>query len=103
MKSHRLGAIPPRNVAEYTAFAAESSHVPSWVPDGPTLRFPDLLKVIRMGRSTVYEVMKSDPSFPKGIPLFDYDRSPRFWWTDQVLGWMKGREAKFMRQLEARA
>jgi hypothetical protein len=56
-----------------------------------------------MGRSKAYEVMKNDPEFPKGIPLFDSDRSPRFWWTEQVLAWMKGREAKFKRQQEVRS
>lgn len=92
-----------RPAPDHAASAAGPDLHPAWVPDGPALRFPELLKVIRMGRSSAYEMMKKNPDFPKGIPLFDSDRSPRFWWTDQVLAWMRGREAKVQRQVEASA
>lgn len=85
------------------AFAEQPGLVPAWVPDGPALRFPELLRVIRVKRSKAYELMKSDPDFPQGIPLFDSEYSPRFWWTDQVLAWLKGREEKFKRRQEVRA
>src|SRR3546814_13292265 len=58
-------------------------HVPKWEPDGPTLRFSELLKVIRVSRSKAYELARTDPTFPQGIPLFDTERSPRFWWTHE--------------------
>ena len=94
---------PVRTESNYAAFSAGLGQLPAWVPEGPVLRLPGLLKVTGMGRSKAYEVMKSDPEFPQGIPLFDSDRSPRFWWTEQVLAWMKGREAKFKRHLEVRS
>src|SRR3546814_12210049 len=59
-------------------------HVPKWEPDGPTLRFSELLKVIRVSRSKAYELARTDPTFPQGIPLFDTERSPRFWWTHEI-------------------
>jgi predicted DNA-binding transcriptional regulator AlpA len=94
---------PVRHGLDYATFAAGLGEMPAWIPDGPALRFAQLLKVTGMGRSKAYEVMKSDPEFPQGIPLFDSDRSPRFWWTEQVLTWMRGREAKFKRQQAVRS
>lgn len=85
---------PQRRVAR-----AQHSNLPpcfamAWKPDGPTVRFHELLKVVRFGRSTAYKVFKEDPTFPKGTPLFDTPRSPRFWWYDQVIAWLRDREAK---------
>ena len=68
--------------------------VTAWKPDGPTVRFRELLKVVRVGRSTAYGLFKNDPTFPKGTPLFDTPRSPRFWWYDQVIAWLRNRELK---------
>ena len=33
-------------------------------PDSPTLRFKELLKLLRVSRSKAYELMKTDPAFP---------------------------------------
>ena len=74
-------------------YLTDFQHKP-WKPDGPTVRFHELLKVVRFGRSTAYKVFKNDPTFPKGTPLFDTPRSPRFWWYDQVIAWLRDREAK---------
>ena len=70
----------------------------AWKPDGPTLRFADLLKVTRVGRSAAYEKMKPghrnfDPKFPVGAPLFDSKNSPKFWWYHEALAWNQGRAA----------
>lgn len=67
----------------------------SWKPDSPTLRFKDLLKVTRVGRSKAYELMKSDPDFPKGIPLYDSGQSPKFYWAHEAMAWVEARSNKF--------
>jgi predicted DNA-binding transcriptional regulator AlpA len=72
--------------------------MPAWHPDGPTLLLKGLLKVTRVSRSKAYELMKSDPDFPKGIPLYDSDRSPRFYWTHEALAWIESRATKFNNQ-----
>lgn len=69
--------------------------MPAWQPDGPTLRFKQLLKVTRVGRSKAYELMKSDSRFPKGIPLYDSGQSPKFYWTHEALAWVESRAEKF--------
>jgi hypothetical protein len=78
---------------------AQHSYAPpcsltAWKPDGPTVRLRELLKVVRVGRSSAYHLMKNDPTFPKGTPLFDTPRSPRFWWYDQLIIWLRNRELK---------
>lgn len=103
MKSHVQNRDSNGGGGDRAAYAAQPGPFPAWVPDGPTLRFSELLRVIRVKRSKAYELMKSDPEFPKGIPLFDSEYSPRFWWTDQALAWLKGREEKFKRRQEVRS
>lgn len=72
----------------------------TWKPEGPTLRFKELLKVTRVSRSKAYELMKSDPSFPKGIPLYDGSRSPRFFWTHEAMAWVEARSSQFRNHLK---
>ena len=84
---------------ERQAASAQHSNLPycyakAWEPDGPALRFHELLKVVRFGRSTAYKVIKEDPTFPKGTPLFDTPRSPRIWWYAEVIAWLHQRAAK---------
>lgn len=70
----------------------------SWAltcPDSPTLAFKGLLKVTNLSRSKAYELMKSDPDFPQGIPLYDGERSPKFYWTHEVMAWLEARSNKF--------
>lgn len=86
-------ARPERQVASAQHSNHSSCFATAWEPDGPTIRFHELLKVARFGRSTAYKVFKEDPTFPKGTPLFDTPRSPRFWWYDQVIAWLRNREA----------
>lgn len=79
-------------------YKTELMHLPSqraWQPDGPTLRFKELLKVTRVSRSKAYELMKSDSDFPKGIPLYDSDQSPKFYWTHEAMEWVESRAKKF--------
>ena len=68
--------------------------MPLWQPDGPILRFFELLKVTRVSRTKAYELMKSDPDFPKGIPLYDQG-STKFYWTHEAIAWIESRAAKF--------
>ncbi|KAF1687962.1 hypothetical protein B1992_00545 [Pseudoxanthomonas broegbernensis] len=71
-------------------------------PDSPTLRFKDLLKVLSVSRSKAYELMKIDPDFPKGIPLYDSDQSPKFYWTHEAIAWVEGRANKVSIRREGR-
>lgn len=68
---------------------------PAWQPEGPTLRFKGLLRVTQVGKSKAYELIRSDNSFPKGIPLYDGRNSPKFYWTHEALAWVESRAAKF--------
>lgn len=69
-------------------------------PDSPTLRLKELTKLLRVSRSKAYELMKSDPDFPKGIPLYDSELSPKFYWTHEAMAWAEGRAVKFRRAKE---
>jgi predicted DNA-binding transcriptional regulator AlpA len=84
--------------AEAEQAHAVTSSVSAWIPDGPAIRFPQLLKVTRVGRSKAYELMKTDPTFPKGFPLFDSPRSPKIWWYHEVVTWIHEREKKYRNQ-----
>ncbi|MCL1553740.1 helix-turn-helix transcriptional regulator [Xanthomonas nasturtii] len=66
----------------------------SWLPDSPTLSFKGLLKITGVSKSKAYELKKTDPTFPKGIPLYDSDRSPRLYWTHEAIAWVEGRANK---------
>lgn len=70
----------------------------AWQPDSPTLTFKGLLKVTSLSRSKAYELMKSDPGFPAGIPRYDGERSPKFYWTHEVMAWLEARSNKFRNQ-----
>ena len=69
-------------------------------PDSPTLRFKELLTLLRVSRSKAYELMKTDQDFPKGIPLYDSVQSPKFYWTHEAIAWVEGRNAKYRTQQE---
>lgn len=68
---------------------------PAWQPEGPTLRFKELLRVTQVRKSKAYELIRSDDSFPKGVPLYDGRNSPKFYWTHEALAWVESRAAKF--------
>ena len=72
--------------------------LPTWEPDGPTLTFKEMLKVTKVGRSKAYVLTKTDPSFPKGTPVYDSERSPKFYWTHEALAWSRSRTEKFRSQ-----
>ncbi|WP_242876492.1 helix-turn-helix transcriptional regulator [Stenotrophomonas maltophilia] len=71
-------------------------------PNSPTLRLKELIKLLRVSRSKAYELMKTDPDFPKGVPLYDSELSPKFYWTHEAMAWAEGRAAKFRRAKEAK-
>ena len=71
--------------------------------DEPILRFPELLKVTKVGRSKAYDLMNPkspafDPDYPAGFPLFDSPRSPKAYWRHEALAWIEGRSNKFRNQ-----
>ncbi|WP_353098420.1 AlpA family phage regulatory protein [Stenotrophomonas lactitubi] len=61
----------------------------------PTLRLKELLALLQVSRSKAYELMKTDPDFPQGVPLYDSDQSPKFYWTHEAITWLEGRASKF--------
>lgn len=62
---------------------------------GPTVRIDGLLEITRVSRSAAYVLMKTDPDYPKGIPLYDSDNSPKFYWTHEAIAWVETRCNKF--------
>lgn len=62
---------------------------------GPVLRHKEMIKVLSMGRSKSYEMVKQDETFPKGAPLFDGENSPKIYWTHEVIAWLEARYQKF--------
>jgi predicted DNA-binding transcriptional regulator AlpA len=74
------------------------SSAPAWQPDSPAMLLSDLLRATKISRSKAYELMKSDPDFPQGIPLYDGERSPKFYWTHEVMAWLEARSNKFRNQ-----
>ena len=61
---------------------------------GPNLNFKELMRVTKVGRSKAYELMKSDPHFPIGTPLYDAPNSPRIFSTIQAAAWLERRGLK---------
>ena len=92
---HCVDKSPTLSEVDHTASNA------AW-PDSPTLRLKELIKLLRVSRSKAYELMKSDPDFPKGIPLYDSELSPKFYWTHEAMAWAEGRAVKFRRAKEAK-
>ncbi|HDX0901829.1 TPA: AlpA family phage regulatory protein [Stenotrophomonas maltophilia] len=90
----------PHTGMDYTTSVPEAGRVDldaGW-PDSPTLRLKELLKLLRVSRSKAYELMKTDPDFPKGVPLYDGEQSPKFYWTREAIAWAEGRTTKFRTQ-----
>jgi predicted DNA-binding transcriptional regulator AlpA len=98
MVSNKHPATPVEESSQSQAGIGRALVVPAWQPEGPTLRFKELLKVVRVSRSKAYELMKSDPDFPKGIPLYDSEQSPKFYWTHEAMAWVEARSNKFRNQ-----
>ena len=67
---------------------------------GPAVRIDGLSEITCVSRSKAYELMQTDPTFPKGIPLYDSDNSPRFYWTHEAVAWLEARSNKFRNMSE---
>ena len=100
MSTKRYSPIPSQKSDEPRAElgCAMPLMMSAWEPDGPTLTFKEMLKITKVGRSKAYVLIKTDPSFPKGTPVYDSDRSPKFYWTHEALAWSHSRTAKFRSQ-----
>lgn len=98
MVSNKHPSIPIKGSSQPQIGIGHVRIVSAWQPEGPTLRFKELLKVVRVSRSKAYELMKSDPGFPQGIPLYDSDQSPKFYWTHEAMAWVEARSNKFRNQ-----
>ena len=66
----------------------------TWQSAGPNLRFKELLSFMRVSKSKAYELIKKDPTFPKGIPLYDGERSPKVYRVRDALAWIEMRSGK---------
>ena len=66
----------------------------AWSLYGPTVIFKEMLTLSKVGRNKAYELKKSDPLFPLGIPLYEGEKSPQFYWTHEVVAWNESRDAK---------
>ena len=83
-----------------SAGMVQAGAMPAWQPDGPNLRFKELIKVMRVSKSKAYELIKKDPDFPKGIPLYDSERSPKIYRVSDALAWIEMRSNKSRTQSE---
>lgn len=72
----------------------QAGATPQWQPDGPNLRFKELLRVTRVSKSKAYELFKKDPAFPKGAPLYDSKNSPKVYLVSDALAWNEMRRNK---------
>lgn len=102
MQAHYKDPGLPREHSTPMPLNSASGHVAYSLADRPTLRFKELLQVISVGRSQAYVLMKTDPDFPKGVPLYDSENSPKFYWTHEAIGWLQGRVAKARAMKEGR-
>lgn len=66
----------------------------TWQNPSPNLRFKELLSFMRVSKSKAYELIKKDPTFPKGIPLYDGERSPKVYRVRDALAWIEMRSSK---------
>ena len=73
---------------------AHAGAMSAWQPDGPILRFKEMLKVTCVSRSKAYELMKTDDAFPKGVSLYDSKRSPKVYRVSDALAWIEMRTKK---------
>ncbi|WP_256672409.1 AlpA family transcriptional regulator [Pseudomonas sp. o96-267] len=64
-------------------------------PDATLIRMPELLALTGLQRSTVYKRLKSDPTFPKPVPLSDSNArgAPVGFVLAEVQAWVKARIA----------
>lgn len=65
-----------------------------WQNASPNLRFKELISFMRVSKSKAYELIKTDPTFPKGIPLYDGERSPKVYRVRDALAWIEMRSSK---------
>ena len=96
MNTHNMrSATPP---ASRTALSADVplDQTLEGLRDRPALSLKELPRVIPVGRSKAYMLMKEDPSFPKGVPLYDSENSPKFYWTHEAIAWLQGRADKVL-------
>lgn len=94
MQAHFKDPGPSRGHSVAMPLSSTSEDFALSLVDRPTLRFKELLQVTSVGRSQAYVLMKTDPDFPKGIPLYDSENSPKFYWTHEAIAWLRGRAAK---------
>lgn len=69
----------------------------------PVVRFSELLRIMRVGRSKAYLLMNPsspqfDANFPKGFALFDSTNSPKGYWRHEAMAWLERRSKKFRNQ-----
>lgn len=65
----------------------------------PIIRFRELLRITRVGRSKAYLLMNPksigfDPDYPTGFPLFDSPRSPKAFYRHEAIAWVEKRANK---------
>jgi len=94
MNTIQTRSAPTPNCSTAMHADAALTYLAESLRDRPALSFKELLRVIPVGRSKAYVLMKEDPSFPKGVPLYDGENSPKFYWTHEAIAWLQDRAAK---------
>lgn len=99
IKKHNQSSAP--RLREAVSDQRETEGRESWrrYVEEPLLRFREVLKLTKVGRSKAFDMMNKkssgyDPYFPEGFPLFDSPRSPKAWYRDEVFAWIEARAKK---------
>lgn len=64
----------------------------------PVMRREEMAEFVCMGRSMSYKIGSEDPQFPKGVPIFDSENSPMFFWRHEALAWLIDKTNKYRNQ-----
>lgn len=50
-------------------------------------RLPSMIRFMGLGKTTIYDLMRSDPTFPRPVKI----GSATAWRSDEVIAWMDNR------------
>ncbi|PCR93251.1 hypothetical protein CP336_27435 [Pseudomonas fluorescens] len=73
----------------------EASTRAQFDPSNTIIRFPEVTSITGLARATVYKRLKTDPTFPRPVPLSDSKArgAPVGWILGEVQAWVRQRIA----------
>ena len=94
--THRSAFGDPQHHAVNPQQTAEHSSLKSEDDTGPRLiRMPDVMAITGLARPTIYNRIKADPTFPRPVPLSDFESrgAPVGFVLGEVQAWVRQRIA----------